>query len=47
MFYFCNETREIACFDILTESKRSKDGRIVMLGGGRYTSYIWNWERET
>ena len=24
-----------------------KNGLIVKLGGGRYTSYTWNWERET
>ena len=24
-----------------------RDGSIIKLGGGRYTSYTWNWERET
>ena len=23
-----------------------RDGSIIKLGGGRYTSYTWNWERE-
>ena len=23
-----------------------KNGEIIKIGGGRYTSYTWNWEKE-
>ena len=31
---------------VLDEKGLLEAGEIIKIGGGRYTSYVWNWEAE-